>query len=91
MMLIFLFLWYSFVLLLFVIDQIQKAWQLGIKIRNQPVVASSGTGVGVWSVAAGSIAEEAGVKPSDVVTHVNNRPVKNLAEFKLAVAQVPLH
>jgi S1-C subfamily serine protease len=47
-----------------------------------------GGGCAVWSVAPNSIAFEGGVKSGDVITHVNNKPIKSLPEFKAMIASV---
>ncbi len=45
---------------------------LSLGINGQGVVAEDGTGLGIWvsSVAAGSIADKAGVEPGDVLTRM---------------------
>ncbi len=43
------------------------------------------TGVVVVDVEAGSIADQAGIKPGDVIKETNHRPVKNLRDFKSAM------
>ncbi|WP_243372164.1 DegQ family serine endoprotease [Geotalea sp. SG265] len=46
------------------------------------------TGVVVVDVEQGSIAEDAGIKPGDVVREVNRKPVKNLAEYQAEVDKI---
>ena len=45
-------------------------------------------GVIVADVDAGSVAEERGVRPGDVILEVNRNPIKTVAEFRKAVAEV---
>jgi serine protease Do len=44
-------------------------------------------GLVVSSVKPGSPAEEAGLRSGDVITEVNRRPVKNLAEYNQEIAR----
>jgi serine protease Do len=44
-------------------------------------------GLVVSSVKPGSAAEEAGLRSGDVITQVNRRPVKNLAEYNREIAR----
>jgi len=55
----------------------------GLTVQN----ADEGQGVIVRDVADGSIAGEKGLQPGDVITEVDRRPVKNVAEFKTALAK----
>lgn len=47
------------------------------------------SGVLILSVTPGSLAEDAGLTPRLVVTHVNGKPVASAADFKDAVTAVP--
>jgi len=50
---------------------------IGMKLRN-----TNSNGVVVYQVNPGEAAERAGVQNSDVITYVNNRPTRNLTEFR---------
>jgi serine protease Do len=51
------------------------------KLREQ-LKTTEKTGVVVVDVEPGSIAEDAGIKPGDVIREVNRKPVQNLAEYR---------
>jgi serine protease Do len=44
-------------------------------------------GLVISSVNPGSAAEEAGLRRGDVITQVNRRPVRNLADYNREIAQ----
>jgi serine protease Do len=46
-----------------------------------------GEGLVISSVKPGSAAEEAGLRRGDVITQVNRRPVRNLADYNREIAQ----
>jgi len=50
---------------------------IGMKLRN-----TNSNGVVVHKVNPGEAAERAGVNTNDVITYVNNRPTRNLTEFR---------
>jgi len=50
---------------------------IGMKLRN-----TNSNGVVVYQVNPGESAERAGVNTNDVITYVNNRPTRNLTEFR---------
>lgn len=50
---------------------------IGMKLRN-----TNSNGVVVYQVNPGEAAERAGINTNDVVTYVNNRPTRNLTEFR---------
>lgn len=54
-----------------------EAAPIGMKLRN-----TNSNGVLVYQVNPGEAAERAGVNSNDVVTYVNNRPTRNLTEFR---------
>lgn len=59
-------------------NQPQKPQQpLGMKLRN-----TNSNGVVVYQVNPGEAAERAGVNTNDCITYVNNRPTRNLTEFR---------
>ncbi len=71
-----------------------KAGKLGLVVQNiTPDVAreldldKSVTGVVVSAVTRGSPADEAGIRPGDVIEMVGNKPVGNVAEFRKLVAE----
>ena len=43
-------------------------------------------GLVITEVKPGSAADEAGLQPGDLITQVNRRPVKNLADYKREMA-----
>ena len=45
------------------------------------------TGVIVLDVAKGSVADEAGIEPGDIIKEVNRRPVRKLDEYRATVAK----
>mmetsp|Transcript_12217 Transcript_12217/g.17402 ORF Transcript_12217/g.17402 Transcript_12217/m.17402 type:complete len:412 (+) Transcript_12217:57-1292(+) len=55
----------------------QQAGPIGMKLRN-----TNSNGVVVYQVNPGEAAERAGVHTNDVITYVNNRPTRNLTEFR---------
>jgi len=57
--------------------QQRQAAPIGMKLRN-----TNSNGVLVYQVNPGEAAERAGVNTNDVVTYVNNRPTRNLTEFR---------
>lgn len=61
------------------VAQVQPVRQapIGMKLRN-----TNSNGVVVYQVNPGESAERAGVQTNDVVTYVNNRPTRNLTEFR---------
>jgi serine protease Do len=69
----------------------QQGDKLGLKVAPvTPEVArelgvEAGSGVLVQAVRSGSVAEEAGLQPGDVITEVNRKPTKNPEEFKSAI------
>jgi len=54
---------------------------LGFKVRD-----GDAQGVVVVRVAGGSAAERAGLRTADVVVYANNRPTRNLPEFRAVIA-----
>ena len=63
------------------VDDITPQWkrQFGIKAR---------TGVIVIKVEADSPADDAGIEPGDVIREVNKKAIRNLRDYKKAVAQI---
>ncbi len=65
----------------------------GMKVDNitpqmrQQFGATEKTGVIVVSVEQGSMAEEAGIRPGDVIKQANRKPVRNIAEFNEAMSK----
>lgn len=55
----------------------RQAAPIGMKLRN-----TNSNGVLVYQVNPGEAAERAGVNTNDVITYVNNRPTRNLTEFR---------
>jgi len=43
-------------------------------------------GLVITEVKPGSAADEAGLQPGDLITQINRRPVKNLADYKREMA-----
>ena len=66
---------------------------LGMKVDNitpqlrQQFGTGEKTGVLVVGVEQGSLAEEAGIQPGDVIKQVNQKTVKNMADFNEAMSQ----
>ncbi|OPY69855.1 MAG: putative periplasmic serine endoprotease DegP-like precursor [Syntrophorhabdaceae bacterium PtaU1.Bin034] len=63
------------------LEDITPSLQKKMKLQDK-------TGVVVIDVAQGSPAEDAGIEAGDVIKEVNRTPVKNLAEYKTAVAKI---
>lgn len=63
------------------VDDITPQWkrQFGIKAR---------AGVVVIKVAPDSPADDAGIEPGDVIREVNKKAIRNLSDYKKAVAQI---
>jgi serine protease Do len=59
---------------------------VGLTVRSS--TEANTPGVEVSAVAPGSAAEDAGLAPGDIITRINNDPVRNLAGFKSAMAKV---
>lgn len=57
-----------------------EAASLGFKVRDGDM-----QGVVVYRVAGGSAAERAGLRTADVIIYVNNRPARNLPEFRSVI------
>jgi S1-C subfamily serine protease len=55
----------------------QSSGKIGLKLKE-----SKENGVMVYRVVVGEAAERAGVLTNDLVTYVNNRPTRNLDEFR---------
>jgi S1-C subfamily serine protease len=58
-------------------QQMQPSGKIGLKLKQ-----SQKPGVLVYRVVKGEAAERAGVLANDLVTYVNNRPCRNLDEFR---------
>ena len=52
----------------------------------QLVDCNNANGVLVKCVSDGSTAKEAGINTNDIITRVNNRPTRSMAEFKRIIA-----
>ncbi len=69
------------------------AQTFGMKLENitpqlqQQLGINDKTGVVVADVEAGSIADQAGIKPGDVIKETNHRPVKDLRDFRSAMVK----
>ncbi|ACM19555.1 periplasmic trypsin-like serine protease lipoprotein DegP [Geotalea daltonii FRC-32] len=57
------------------------------KLREQ-LKSEEKTGVVVVDVEPGSFADDAGIKPGDVVREINRKPVKNLAEYRAEAEKI---
>lgn len=57
------------------------------KLKDQLKIEEK-TGVVVVEVEPGSLAEDAGIQPGDVVKEINRTPVANLAEYQAAAAKI---
>jgi serine protease Do len=71
-----------------------QADELGLSVQDiTPEIAREldlerdSAGVVVSSVAPGSAAEEAGLRPGDIIEMVGNKPVANVAEFRKRIAE----
>ncbi len=55
-----------------IIDQLKQGDVLSLGINGRAVISDEGVGLGIWvnSVAAGGVADEAGIKPGDIVTRM---------------------
>jgi serine protease Do len=65
----------------FTVDNIKPEWR-----RQFDLTAK--TGVVVLQVETDSLADDAGIEPGDVIREVNKKFVKDLNDFKKAMAQV---
>jgi serine protease Do len=55
-----------------VIEQLKQGDVLSLGINGRAVISEEGVGLGIWvnSVAAGGVADEAGIEPGDIVTRM---------------------
>jgi Do/DeqQ family serine protease len=71
---------------------VQRAF-IGVSIQNinedlaKQINAPTKDGIYVAGLAEKGSAEEAGIKTGDIITHINNRPVKNVPELQEKVSQ----
>ncbi|HTY25090.1 MAG TPA: PDZ domain-containing protein, partial [Desulfomonilaceae bacterium] len=63
------------------VDNLSAKWRQQFSIRDK-------SGVVVVSIDQGSMAEESGIQPGDIIKQVNHKPVKNIQEFNVAMAKV---
>ncbi|HYA15450.1 MAG TPA: DegQ family serine endoprotease [Syntrophales bacterium] len=63
------------------VDNIKPQWRKQFNIKAQ-------SGVVVIRVAPDSPADDAGIEPGDVIREVNKKVIRNLSDFKKAVAQI---
>lgn len=76
-----------------VVASIPQEGKLGLAVQAvTPQIAESlglerGDGVVVASVKAGSPAEEAGLKPGDVILEIDRKPIHHVSDYRKAVAE----
>jgi serine protease Do len=72
----------------------ESAWGIAVQeltpaIARQLELQPGTTGVVISDVKTGSPADAAGLHPGDLITEVNRKPVKNLADYQQALQQTP--
>lgn len=67
--------------------------RLGVKVADASKIARKAGGVPIFgvlvgAVGAGSVGERAGLRPGDIITAVNLRPIASAAELERVIAQM---
>ncbi|MGC8926792.1 MAG: Do family serine endopeptidase [Myxococcota bacterium] len=75
------------------IGQVEKSSELGIEVENIPQDVLNrerlNYGIRVKSVARGSLADEADIRPDDIILELNNHKIQNVSQFASIYKSIP--